>query len=409
MRFLYSFIILCYQALIRIASLFNSKARLWISGRKDIFLKLNESVRKANLSGSSIVWFHCASLGEFEQGRPLIEKYKLLHPETKILLTFFSPSGYEIRKNYSGADLIFYLPIDTPANAKEFIDIVDPKAVFFVKYEFWFNYLDELKKKSIPTYLVSGIFRSEQHFFQWYGKWFRDHLNAFTHFFLQDPASELLLKNIGYDNVSVTGDTRFDRVSETAKNVKNIPLIEKFISDKKIIIAGSTWNEDEELLAALSLESVKLIIAPHEIDEAHIKSVYSRFEQYGCILYSKAEKEDLHNVKVLVIDNIGMLSSLYQYGTLALIGGGFGKGIHNILEAAAFGLPVVFGPNYHKFAEAKDLIRLGGAFSVADKNQFLKTFSNFQNERFLKSASDICMYYVESKTGATGKILNQIS
>jgi 3-deoxy-D-manno-octulosonic-acid transferase len=413
MRILYSFSIVCYQALIALASLFNSKAALWLRGRKDILNKLKAAVDASGSSHQSFVWFHCASLGEFEQGRPLIEKYRLQHPEDKILLTFFSPSGYEIRKNYPGADLIFYLPVDTPANAKKFIEIVNPKAAFFVKYEFWFNYLGELKRCNIPTYLVSGIFRPDQHFFQWYGKWFREHLNAFTHFFLQNTSSEVLLKNVGYDNVTVSGDTRFDRVSETVTNVKSFSLIEKFKGSSEILIAGSTWPEDEELIAEhlknSAVRNFKIIVAPHEIDDAHIQAICSRFEQYGCVLYSQAGSLYLDTAKVLVVDNIGMLSSLYQYGTIAFIGGGFGKGIHNILEAAAFGLPVIFGPKYQKFEEAKELIKLGGAFSVADKNEFVKVFCTVSNEKFLKSASDICVYYVASKTGASKRILDQFS
>jgi 3-deoxy-D-manno-octulosonic-acid transferase len=339
-----------------------------------------------------------------------MEKYRSLKPESVILLTFFSPSGYEIRKNYPGADVICYLPIDTPASSKRFLDIVKPSTAIFVKYEFWFNYLNELKKRRIPTYLVSGIFRNKQHFFKPYGAWFRKQLNNFSHFYLQDKHSEELIHSIGYRNVTVVGDTRFDRVSEIAKDVKQFPLIESFNGSSPIIIAGSTWPQDEEQLAELELKNYKLIIAPHEIDENHISSIESIFgkRKINTIRFSKVKANNIQTYQVLVIDNIGMLSSLYQYGTIAYIGGGFGKGIHNILEAATFGLPVIFGPNYHKFAEAVELANLGGAFPVNTKEDLVKNFLLLQNADVLKTASHISKYYVESRTGATDKILSAI-
>jgi 3-deoxy-D-manno-octulosonic-acid transferase len=411
MRTLYSIAIYCYRVLIHAASVFNSKAKLWVDGRKDVLQKIDSVLSTLRSTDSPLVWFHCASLGEFEQGRPLIEKYRATHPGTIILLTFFSPSGYEIRKNYKGADLICYLPIDTRCNAKQFLDIVKPQAAFFIKYEFWFNYLSELKKRNVRTYLVSGIFRENQHFFKWYGTWFRKQFNSFSHFYLQNENSEQLLNSIGFKNTTVVGDTRFDRVSEIVKNVKSISLIEQFKGNNPVFIAGSTWKEDEKLVSNFKFENFKLIIAPHEIDEEHIRSIEAKFTRRvgACLRYSQANPQSVQNVKVLIIDNIGMLSSLYQYGSIAFIGGGFGKGIHNILEAATFGLPLIFGPNYEKFTEAKELIKLGGAFSVSDKEEFEKIISLLQDEQMLKTASHICKYYVESRVGASDKILKDIN
>jgi len=394
-----------------------------IIGRKNIFERLKTEILNSNKSelptpNSQLIWFHCASLGEFEQGRPLMEKLKLQQPNVKILLTFFSPSGYEIRKNYTGADYIFYLPMDTASNAKKFIEIVKPQKVFFVKYEFWFNYLSELKNRNIPTYLVSGIFREDHHFFKSTGAWFRKQLSAFTHFFLQDDKSIELLNSIGYTNSTLCGDTRFDRVFEVSKNVKQIDLVKQFVGNNKVLILGSSWREDEKIVQSLKLESLKLIIAPHEIDEKHLSSIEAEFipllsegllrrEGAGvCLRYSLANENNIKEAQVLIIDNIGMLSSLYQYGTIAFIGGGFGKGIHNILEAATFGLPVIFGPNFHKFAEAKELIKLGGAFSVMDVSEYEKTMDLLSDEQVLKTASQISRMYVQGRIGATEKILS---
>jgi 3-deoxy-D-manno-octulosonic-acid transferase len=408
MHFLYNLSVYSYLFAIRVASLFNSKAKLWINGRKNIFQELQSLILN---SKSSIIWVHCASLGEFEQGRPLIEKLKILHPKSQILLTFFSPSGFEIRKNYPGADYVFYLPIDTPANAKKFIQLIKPQAVFFVKYEFWFNYLNELKKQNIPTYLVSGIFRKEHYFFKKFNSWFRKQLKCFTHFYLQDDTSAQLLNSINYTNTTVAGDTRFDRVFEISKNVRSIDLIKQFAGDKKILIGGSTWQEDEKLIAGyrLKMKDYKLIIAPHEIDKTHIQSIIQEFSSSTIVRYSQANEQNIKDAEVLIIDNIGMLSSLYQYGTIAFIGGGFGKGIHNILEAATFGLPVIFGPNYQKFTEAKELIRLGGAFTVGDSKELEKTVQLLDDKTVLQTASHVAKYYVQNRVGATDKILNSIS
>ncbi len=415
MRLLYNLSIYLYIFYIRVGSLFNAKAKLMIAGRKSLFDKLKQQLKNSQLltPNSKLIWFHCASLGEFEQGRPLMEKLKLQQPDVKILLTFFSPSGYEIRKNYAGADFVFYLPMDTPSNAKKFIEIVNPKKVFFVKYEFWFNYLAELKNKNIPTYLVSGIFREDHHFFKSTGGWFRKQLNSFTHFFLQDEKSMDLLNSIGYKNSTLCGDTRFDRVSEVARNVKQIDLVKLFVGDFKIIILGSSWSDDEKIVANSRFQisdppagriGFKLIIAPHEIDEKHLTNIETQFSD-ACLRYSNANEKNISQAQILIIDNIGMLSSLYQYGSVAFVGGGFRKGIHNILEAATFGLPVIFGPNYQKFTEAKELIKLGGAFSIKDVSEFEKTMQLLSDEQVLKTASQISRMYVQGRVGATEKIL----
>lgn len=405
MRFLYTLSIYFYLFVIRLASLFNGKAKLWLKGRAIIFERIQAAVEGFN----DVVWFHCASLGEFEQGRPLMEKIKKDAPTTKILLTFFSPSGFEIRKNYPGADWIFYLPIDTPSNAKRFVRILKPKAAFFVKYEFWFNYLRELNVNRIPTYLVSGIFRPNHYFFKPSGSWARKQLKAFSHFFVQDQASEELLLTAGYKNVTVAGDTRFDRVFEIASNAKQIELVKQFVGKNKCLIAGSTWPEDEKIISEATFSDFKLIIAPHEIGDSHIEAIELLFKSKNTVRFSKANVQNIAAAQVLIVDNIGMLSSLYQYGTIAYIGGGFGKGIHNILEAATFGLPVIFGPNYEKFAEAKDLIKLGGAFSITSTENFNTVFKLLNDEPVHKTASHVARFYVNSKVGASKRILDRIS
>ena len=409
MRVLYTFSIQIYSCLIHVFSVFNPKAKLWVNGRKDIFKKLRVEFSNSS-SHQKLVWFHCASLGEFEQGRPLIEKFKVQYPDYKIFLSFFSPSGYEIRKNYKGADYIFYLPKDTPANAKKMINIIKPKVVFFIKYEFWFNYLNELKNRNIPTYLVSGIFRKEHYFFKFYGAWFRKQLNCFSHFYLQTEESKQVLKNIGYNNTTVCGDTRFDRVFEISKTVSSIPLIEKFKQGKNIFIAGSTWLEDEKIVESLNVTNLnfKLIVAPHEIDEYHLKLIEEIFKNANKLRYSRADAHNITGVDILIIDNIGMLSSLYQYASIVYIGGGFGKGIHNILEAATFGKPVIFGPNYKKFSEAKELIQLGGAFSISDIENLESVLNSINTPEALSQISIISKNYVASRSGACSVILNSI-
>ncbi|MCK4661293.1 MAG: 3-deoxy-D-manno-octulosonic acid transferase [Bacteroidales bacterium] len=405
---LYNIFIKIYHLAIIIASVKNQKAKQWISGRKNIFKKIADSVNPKDY----IVWFHCASLGEFEQGRPVIEKYKNDFPEHKILLTFFSPSGYEIRKNYQGADYIFYLPLDSKRNAKKFINIVNPKKVIFVKYEFWYHYLNLLYKKNIPTFIISTIFRKNQLFFRWYGNWYRKMLKKFSFIFVQNEISKMLLESININNVLITGDTRFDRVSAISEQSKSLPLIEKFRNNKTCLIAGSTWEKDENILIEFinsTKFNFKYIIAPHEIFPENINRIKKSINKQS-LLYSKANEENILDTEVLIIDNIGILSSLYRYGDIALIGGGFGKGIHNILEAAAFGLPVLFGPKYQKFNEAIELLKLKGAFSFKDYNDFSDIIKKLQSDKiYLKNTGEISKNFVNSKKGVTNKILDKIS
>jgi 3-deoxy-D-manno-octulosonic-acid transferase len=407
MQFIYCILIKLYYLTILIVSPFNIKAKAWLKGRKNLFERLKIAVN----GQANVVWFHCASLGEFEQGRPVIEAYRKQNPEHKILLTFFSPSGYEIRKNYDGADWIFYLPLDTKTNATKFLTIVKPIKVIFVKYEFWQNILKELHKNKMPVYLISAIFRKEQLFFKWYGGWYRKLLNCFTHIFVQNEESFKLLNSISIKHVSVAGDTRFDRVFEIASNAKIINVAAEFSQDHRVIVIGSAWSLDEEILIPYinkSAEKIKFIIAPHEISESSL----SRTEKnilIPLVRFSKANESDLKKARVLLIDNVGMLSSLYQYGNIAYVGGGFGKGIHNILEAAVFGLPVFFGHNYQRFSEAVDLISEKGAFSVNSYYELEEKFNElFENDAYCQKISNISKKFVENRIGATYKILEVI-
>ena len=399
-----------YYLLIAIASWFNPKARFWIQGRKGIFKKLKQEIDP----NEKIAWFHCASLGEFEQGRPLIEAFKEKHKEYKTLLTFFSPSGFEIRKNYEGADYIYYLPLDTPQNAKQFLNIVNPKVVFFIKYEFWYFFIKEIGKREIPLYLVSGIFRKKQRFFKKHAYRSQKMLSEFKHFFVQNEESADLLKSIQLNNVSVTGDTRFDRVYAIAKSSKDLSLIEKFKGNKMLLIAGSTWKPDEDLIIKYLNESksdLKFIIAPHEIHPENIERIIKSINaNLKSLKYSEANNENITDAKVLIIDNIGLLSSLYKYGDIAYIGGGFGKGIHNTLEAATFGMPLLFGPNYLKFKEAVDLKKQGGAISIRNYKEFETSLSKIlNNTEYLKICSKISSGYVEKNRGASKTIMENIS
>lgn len=409
MLLFYNLAVFFYRLVIQLAAFSgNRKAKLWISGRKDLFSRL----RLAMKPGEKRVWFHCSSLGEFEQGRPLLEKFKKEKPEYKIVLTFFSPSGYENRKNYDGADFIFYLPLDTRSNAKEFISMVNPSNVFFIKYEYWFHYLRELKKNNIPVYLVSAIFRKKHRFFRWYGSFFRDMLRNVSYFFLQDEQSERMLHSIGISSCKVTGDTRFDRVVEIASQAKSFPLIEKFKNGFPLLIAGSTWEKDEQVLVAVMSKmkqenrKLKMVIAPHETGENRIRNVMQSFSTFKTIRYSEAKEENISSAEVMVIDSIGVLSSLYRYGSFAFIGGGFGSGIHNTLEAAVFGMPVFFGTNYKRFQEAVDLVDLGVAFSVSNEKELadmLKSLLSDESKRLQISSS--AKNYVEERKGASEKIL----
>ncbi len=413
-----------YGLSVRFASLFNPKASLWIRGRKEGVEGLLEKITGGLSEGEKLIWFHCASLGEFEQGRPFMEKFNVSPPgdqqssetpimgKVKVLLTFFSPSGYEVQKNYKGADFVFYLPLDTKSNARKFVEGLPLKAAFFVKYEFWYNFLRELKNKNVPTYLLSGVFRKDQYFFTFYGGWARKQLDCFTHFFLQDNASQVLLNQIGFKNTTVSGDTRFDRVAEIAEQKKDFPLIRRFTGNSKVLVAGSTWEEDEEIISTLRL---KLIIAPHEVDNVHIESLEKKYARFKTLRYSLAKEgklaneDNLQEAEVLIVDSIGMLSSLYQYATMAYVGGGFTEGIHNILEPAVYGLPVIFGPRYSKFNEASELIALGGAFCIRTSEELNSLILKFNSDPdFLRKSSEASRDYVLKRKGATAKILDAI-
>ncbi|MBT6964644.1 MAG: 3-deoxy-D-manno-octulosonic acid transferase [Flavobacteriales bacterium] len=394
MNSLYNISIQLYVIAIRFAALFNAKAKLWVNGKKNIFQKIEEVTK----GEQNIVWFHCASLGEFEQGKPIIEVYKQKYPSHKILLTFFSPSGFEIRKNYEGVDWVFYLPADTKSNAKKFISIVKPIKVIFIKYEFWFNYMAELKKQNISFYSVSAIFRDGQAFFKY--NWFANQLKNITHFFVQDKTSADLLKSIGLTNHTISGDSRFDSVLSTTQNPKSFPLIKQFCKTKPTIICGSTWLKDETLLSQFIKENPQYnyIIAPHEIH--HISHLQ---KQTGAQLFSTSNTENINSNNVLIIDSIGILSSIYQYANIAYIGGGFGSGIHNILEAITFGLPVIFGPNYQKFNEATKLIALGGAKSISNYTELTLAIDSFANFN-----QTIATNYIKNSSGATETIIESL-
>ncbi|HDR51194.1 MAG TPA: 3-deoxy-D-manno-octulosonic acid transferase [Mariniphaga anaerophila] len=408
MNIFYQAGIFIYALFINAASLFNEKARQFVKGRKNWRKKLAEKMEP----NARYIWVHCASLGEFEQGRPVIEEIRKQFPEYRILLTFFSPSGYEIRKNYELADMVMYLPVDTRSNAKKFLQLVQPEKAFFIKYEYWYFYIDELKRRNIPLYMVSAIFRENQHFFKksLWGKWYRQMLLKIDHFFVQNEKSAQLLQSIELNNYTVSGDTRFDRVATIAKSAKEISLVEKFKGNQHLLVAGSTWKPDEELLAAVinNHPNLKVVFAPHEVTPANI----NRLEQLlktPHIRFSKAGENEIHRFQVLIIDSVGLLSSLYRYGNLAYIGGGFGVGIHNILEAATFGLPVIFGPNYEKFKEAVDLKKLGGAFPVQNFKQLKYIMNKFLADNSkLAEASTVCKNYVEKNVGATNFIIKKV-
>lgn len=378
--------------------------------------KTNAILREKIDRNASYIWFHAASLGEFEQGRPLMEKIKAEHPEYKILLTFFSPSGYEVRKNYNGADVICYLPFDTPYRVRKFLNLARPSIAVFIKYEFWGNYLKELKKRGTPVYIISAIFRPDQLFFQWYGKSYRKMLYAFTHLFVQDERSRKLLEDFGIGNVSVTGDTRFDRVLDIHRQAREIEIVEKFVSGAKdkrpvVLVAGSSWPQDEEILIPYfhAHPEMKLIIAPHEIHREHLVSIESMLKRPSVRL-SEAHEEELSTMDCLIIDSFGLLSSIYRYGQIAYIGGGFGAGIHNTLEAAVYGIPVLFGPKYHKFKEAKDLIAVGGGFSVADATAFRTRMDRLlADEKELETVGKAAGDFVFQHAGATEKILKKLN
>jgi 3-deoxy-D-manno-octulosonic-acid transferase len=450
MLWLYKFAIFLYRIVLHIAALFNTKAKLFINGRKDLF----NIIRKKIDVTKKHIWFHFASLGEFEQGRPVLEELQKKYPQKPIIITFFSPSGYEIRKDYPQAAGVFYLPLDTQADAAEFIRLINPEIAIFTKYEFWYYYFKILKQQHIPLFIISGIFRPDQVFFKWYGSLYREILSCVSHFFVQNEQSVKLLQQLNLNNVSLSGDTRFDRVAENALRPRELPLIRKFCAGAPVFIAGSTWLPDEQLLKELiaKFPGWKFIIAPHEIHASHIGELlqlmpdalrYTELEKLAAVTVpdqvpdpdqvstalkdtefeklpaakvsdqvkapvqgrAADEVSSIRHQQVLIIDNIGILSSAYQYGQIAYIGGGFGTGIHNTLEAAAFGLPVIFGPKYDKFQEAKDLLALQAAITIQSAEELSAAFNKLQKDHL---AGPAARKYVEDKTGSTAQIIKHL-
>lgn len=405
MNLFYNFGIRLLGLVVYVASWRNNKAKKWYKGRIGLMSRIKQEVQSRNL-----VWVHCASLGEFEQGRPLIEEIKRMYPEKQILLTFFSPSGFEVQKNYKNADYVYYLPLDTYFNARRFIRYINPEVVFFIKYEYWYNYLSVLKKRKVPVYFVSSIFRSDQLFFKKYGGWYRKMLSKVTHFYVQSDQSAELLKSIGLKNYTVSGDTRFDRVAHIMENVKPLKEVEAFINGDKVLVAGSSWKAENALLQQYirTNRSLKVILAPHEVNEDAIQSVMNLFGDRA-VRFSEVNDLSVENKQVLVVDCYGILTSLYQYGTIALVGGGFGAGIHNVLEAATFGMPVLFGPNYERFKEAVELVDKKAAFAINNIEEFNSVMNHLLKDEILtekiaKNAAD----YVQENLGATQKILSQV-
>jgi 3-deoxy-D-manno-octulosonic-acid transferase len=418
MKAFYNLFLLLYPLGARIVSFKNEKAKKWLAGRKGIFDKLAAAITH----DKPLIWVHCSSLGEFEQGKPLIEKLPQQFPGVKILLTFFSPSGYEVQKDYKGADHVFYLPMDATENAKRFFDIVNPALIIFIKYEFWHYYICEAKKRNIPLVLASAVFRESQPFFQWYGGFHRKMLQSFSYLFVQDKNSVELLSDINITNVAVTGDTRFDRVLAIAKSFQPIDIVDRFCASHPVIVAGSTWTEDDEELDhyANTNQHIRFIVAPHNISKARIDECLSLYK--NAITFSQLEQRTTINdqlppnngqrptINVLIIDNIGLLSRLYHYATIAYIGGGFGAdGVHNVLEAAVYGKPVVFGPEYDKYIEAVQLVESGGAFSIASAVELEKQFNELFDDEFLyKQACLASKDFVAENAGATEKIIQYI-
>lgn len=403
---MYNIIIYIVQFGVAVASLFNEKVRKMWRGEREAYNILKEKVDP----DARYVWFHAASLGEFEQGRPIMERLREEHPEYKILLTFYSPSGYEVRKNYEGADIICYMPIDTPANARRFLRLVRPVMAFFIKYEFWYNFLHILKHRGVPAYSVSSIFRPDQIFFRWYGHGYRRVLRCFTHFFVQNEQSRELLAGIGLDNVDVVGDTRFDRVLQIKNQARKLPVVDAFCEGNKVFVAGSSWQPDEDIFIRFfnGHKDWKLIIAPHVIGEDHLKQILAKLNRKA-IRYTQATPENAATADCLIIDCFGLLSSIYGYGDVAYVGGGFGVGIHNVLEAGVWDMPVIFGPNNKNFQEAQGLKASGGGFEISSYDDFNDIMMRFINDgKALEDAGEAAGAFVENCTGATEKVLAAI-
>jgi 3-deoxy-D-manno-octulosonic-acid transferase len=408
MFFLYNLIVQIAGFLLKIVALFSPKIKLFVAGRESVFSTLASKINATDKT----IWFHAASLGEYEQGLPVIEKIKEKFPSHKIIVTFFSPSGYEVRKNNTVADVTVYLPLDTQNNAQQFLKLVHPDLVFFIKYEFWPNYLNELKKQNVKTYLISGIFREKQSFFKWYGSFYRNALKTFNYFFVQNESSKILLQSIGLNNVKVSGDTRFDRVVSILERDNSLDFIEQFKNNTPTIVIGSSWPKDETLLVNYinnSDTAVKFIIAPHNIKSEQILQLKNSISK-KTVLFSEKENQNLVDYQVFIIDTIGILTKIYSYADIAYVGGGFGNpGVHNILEPATFGVPIVIGPNYSHFAEATALVNMEGCLSISDQNSLDQAFDLLiqnEDERFEKG--HVCSTFVQMNKGATSTIINYI-
>jgi len=409
MHFLYNLTIQFTQYLLKIIALFSPKMKLFVDGRKDVFSILNQKIK----TNDQTIWFHAASLGEYEQGLPVIEKIKEKYPNHKIVVTFFSPSGYEVRKNNTVADVTIYLPLDTPKNAKKFLELVHPELVFFIKYEFWINYLTELRKLKSPTYLISGIFREKQLFFKWYGGFYRKALETFTYFFVQNENSKNLLLQLNKTNVTVSGDTRFDRVATILEKDNTLDFVKAFKNNTTTIVIGSSWPKDENLLTNYinqTTEKIKFIIAPHNIKREQIQELKNSISK-KVVLFSEKGTKDLADFDVFIIDTIGILTKIYSYADIAYVGGGFGNpGIHNILEPATFGIPIVIGPNFTHFDEAIKLTNKKGCISIHDFKELETAFSTLiQNTTIREQKGKICSEFVQKNKGATNCILTQIN
>jgi 3-deoxy-D-manno-octulosonic-acid transferase len=408
MLFLYNLLLLFASQIVKLLALFSPKIKLFVEGRKTVFQSLESKIS----SSDKLIWFHVASLGEYEQGLPVMEKIKKEFPNHKIVVTFFSPSGFEVRKNNSIADACVYLPLDTKSNAQKFLKLVHPDLVFFIKYEYWPNYLNELKKLNIKTYLISGIFRENQAFFQWYGGFYRNALKAFDYFFVQNESSKLLLQKLGFNNVKISGDTRFDRVVSILERDNSLDFIKLFKNNTITIVIGSSWPKDESLLVNYinqTNEKVKFIIAPHNIKVEQIQELKNSITK-KTVLFSEKENTDLSNYDVLIVDTIGILTKIYSYAEIAYVGGGFGNpGIHNILEPATFGIPIIVGPNFTNFAEAVALVHQEGCVCVANQNELNDAFSNLiSNEDIRHEKGHICSTFVQMNKGATNVIMKHI-
>ncbi len=403
MSLLYTLAIRVFGLLVRVAALFKRSPKLWVSGRRGWYRRL-----KADIGGAkNLVWFHAASLGEFEQGRPIIERVRAEYPDHPILLTFFSPSGYEVRKDFDKVDHVHYLPLDTPRNARKFLNVTRPKLAVFIRYEYWYNFLWAMFRRDIPVVIASAIFRKDQLFFKPYGSWSRKALRRISRFFVQNEESLELLESIGVANKELSGDTRFDRVWEAAKEKMEFPLVERFLAGRMCLMAGSTWPFDDELIKEIVplFPDLKFVVVPHHVDAANVRRISTLFEG-DAALYTRGEDQDLEACRVLVVDTIGILTYLYRLADLVYVGDGFGAGIHSIMEPAAFGMPIFFGPNYHRFQEAVDLVERGGAFAVNDRQGLVEGIRRFvDDEPGRQAVGRLCREYVEEKRGATDRVM----